>query len=73
MKGPCKSEFCVICRNFMGFVDGKPLCRILDEPPCGSFDYNGSPKPDAPKGCRSTELTNEYLLALANKRNDRDN
>lgn len=65
----CKSEFCIICENFMGFVDSKPMCRVYDTIPCDYFVYNGCPKPDAPKGCKPTELTNEYLLNLVKKSN----
>lgn len=69
----CKSELCIVCKNFMGFVDGKPMCLITESKRCPHFIYNGKPKPDAPKGCRPTELINEYLLSLSNKSNNRDN
>lgn len=72
MDANCKSEYCVICKNFMGFVQGKPICEIYDKAPCKSFEYNGCPKPDAPKGCKPTELTNEYLLNLSEKSNNRN-
>lgn len=67
----CKSDFCVVCEHFMGFVDCHPICEF-DDNPCKKFVYNGSPKPDAPKGCRPTELLNEYLLNLGKKCNDRN-
>lgn len=66
-KETCKSSFCVMCRNFMGFVDCKPICMIFDDIPCEQFIFNGCPKPDTPYDCKPTEVINEYLLSLPKK------
>ena len=67
MDNVCKSDFCIMCKNFMGFVNSNPVCLIYDHAPCKQFEYNGCPKPDTPFELALSEVTHEYLLNLTKK------
>lgn len=62
-----EKDYCIICKNFMGFIGEKRLCKIYDKPKCPNFEFNGFPKPATPVFC-ATETLNEYLLSLPKKR-----
>lgn len=66
--GECKSGFCLICENFMGFVEDRAVCRLYDKAPCTSFKFNGFPCTRG-LGNYSTELESEYLLNLPKQAN----
>lgn len=64
-----EKEYCVICKNFMGYIGEKRICKIYNKPQCSNFEYNGFPKPATPVFC-ATETLNEYLLSLPKKSED---
>lgn len=60
-RNECKSDFCIVCENFMGFSRHRILCKVYDITPCVRFKFNGNPFPGEITGY-PTELTAEYIL-----------
>lgn len=67
----CKSGFCTICKHFMGIVEGVSMCNWYDEAPCDRFEFNGCPSPDFSSVRFNTEIVNDYILGLTQKRDNR--
>lgn len=65
--GECKGAHCLICKSFMGFINGKAACSLYDVPKCEGFNYNGHPFPAVRVNMFASEIMESYLMSLCKK------
>lgn len=39
-----KSNFCIVCKHFIGLYDSIGICELYDKAPCVDFKFSGSPR-----------------------------